>query len=163
MPEALEAPVRAIAEAKAKMRPRRAASVDYDVTIDATTDPDDLFRPEFWKHMAHLFKKDWDNDSPVDVRCRSEDRSWRWDVEVHDVGPHHVLMKPLGPICRYDYRDGLDMEVKEPVPEGYSVRYSPAIGYWVRRLADKERIGEGFKTSAAAKRWLAAYLEKIAA
>ena len=163
MPNETEAPIHAISATKAKLRLERQAVNRYRVTIPYDTQPEELLQPEFWKHLASLLKKDWVNFGAAEIRAECEDLSWHWELIVRDVGPYHVTLLPAGRIWRYGDDCGVQTAEPAQVPDGYRILYAPSIGYWVRRLADKQKIGEGFKSKPEAKRWLDDHLEKLAA
>ncbi len=166
MPEALEAPVRAISETKAKMRLIRQAKNQYYITVEGTTKPEDVLEPGWWKHIAHLFARDWknlkDGQEPPDVLVVCEDRTWRQNFEVRDVGPLHVKVLPISDVCRYGLAAYED-DIKATGQGDYSVFFTPGAKWIVRRKSDKEDLAKGLETRDVADAWLATYLKKIAA
>lgn len=165
MPEDTPAPVLAISEAKANLRLIRQALNHYLVTVSAETEPETILQPAFWKHLAQRLKKDWENNGTMDIRVVCVDRSWRWELEVRDVGPFHVTVVPISDICRYDFGASYDSAASEEAgePKNIQVRYTPGAGWIVQRRSDKEMLAKGLKNRHVAEAWLANYLKKIAA
>lgn len=167
MPEDTPAPqlVCAISEAKANLRLMRQALNHYLVTVPAETKPEEVLQPAFWKHLAQRLKKDWENNGTIDIRVVSVDRSWRWELEVRDVGPYHVTVKPISDICHYDFGGsyGAVTPVEAGEPKNILVRYTPGAGWIVQRVSDKEMLAKGLKNRDVAETWLTNYLKSIAA
>ncbi len=160
MPETLEVPVRALNETLAGLRLSRSAHNEYSITVPADTKPEEILQPAYWKHLAHLLKK----DNGCDIKIRWKDRSLRWMVEVFEVGRNYVRVKPAQML--WDYHDEFSAAGSVAFDKtGYQVLYIPGgdLKYCVKRLSDGERLAEGKEDRAMADAWLADYLQKIAA
>ena len=164
MPETPKLLPRAISETKANMRLVRQAKNDYHLTVDGTTEPEDLLEPGWWKHIAHLFARDWKNvksgQEPPDLLVVCEDRTWRQSFEVRDVGPYHVKVLPISDVWRY----GLNPREVEPEATDecdYRVWYTPGAKWMVQRLRDKENLVKGLLNRDVGDAWLVDYLEKL--
>jgi len=149
--------VRAISEDRINFS--RSVRTEWIVRVPAGTLPEDLCSPEYWKHVvqAKRFK------AGDDIIARCEDRSWRADYEIRDVGPLHatlaLLKRDSDGICWFDKIAALPTETDTHYVEWINIGNLHAV----RRKSDKEIIEKGFRTAEAAAKWMAMHCAAIAA
>ena len=149
--------VRAISEDRINFS--RSVRNEWIVRVPAGTLPEDLLLPEYWKHVvqAKRFK------AGDDIIARCEDRSWRANYEIRDVGPLHATLAILKPdsdgVCWFGKIADLPLETDTHYVEWINIGNLHAV----KRKSDKEIIEKGFRTAEAAAVWMHKHCAAIAA
>ena len=154
----------AITETAAKVRLARQARNEWHVTIPPGIPPETLLRPDYWKHVTHLFRVGDNDGRGGDIIAVCEDRSWRATFEIRDIGPYHmnlVILKPDSDgVCWFDKLSDLADETTTH----YVKWIAPGAVRWgVKRKSDDETIESGFEHKALAKVWMHKHCADIAA
>ena len=128
-----------------------AAQVFNTVTPPAGTTREDMLRPLFWAHVAK-------NLRPLtEVRAMPKDGSWYGLYLVLYADRTQAKVKELG-------FWSLDESAPAPDAEDYEVKWiSPPSKWGVIRLADKEKVQDGFPSKDEALKWLAQYVSTVKA
>ncbi len=137
----------------AHVLPEVSARTAYWITAPVGVLPDDLCKPEFWKHIVSDMRlKRHDGVKAVCV-----DDSWYAEYLVLHVGAQSATLKLLKQWSLTDETLVLKTATHE-------VKWiSPSVRYGVRRLSDNETIRDGFETKDIAAAWMHQNLKDEAA
>lgn len=151
MPEDRQVPALHLAH----ILPETAARRSYWVTVPVGTRPDDLCKPEYWKHVVADMKM-----RPNDcLKAISADGSWYAEYLVRSIGTMAANVKKLHAWSLVD--ESLSTET-----ESHYVKFigpNSATRYGVFRKSDDEEIKRGFQTPEEATEWMNEHLRPVAA
>ncbi len=155
-----EAPTRHVrAISGDRITPAPSVRTEWIVTVPAGTQPEDLCQPEYWKHVS--VSKGLKAGDDIIARC--EDRSWRANYEIRDIGPQHATLAILQPdadgVCRFDKIDDLAKKTATHFVEWINI----GVKHVVKRKSDGVIVESGFRTSELAADWMHSHCAKIAA
>lgn len=110
---------------------------------------DEMFRPEFWSHVAKQMR------SGDIIEATAEDGSWFAQLYVLAVASQSVAVVELR---RIDLQDANLPDVDARFAIAWK---GPALKYCVIRISDNSRIYDKIETRAAAQEQLAGYLKAL--
>lgn len=123
----------------------------WSVTLDETTTFDQVFKPEFWSHVARHFKI----GDTIEVRADKNDMFAL--LYVRSCSNTHASVSE---VFRSDF-SAADMSAAGDAE--YYVRWASLHHKWaIFRKADRTRVKDGFETEQEAVRAMADYVKKVA-
>jgi hypothetical protein len=145
-PDAPVAPVErkpvapAIQEGRLKLA--ESARQVWRVTVPGGVNPDDLLKPEYWRHVSRKFTV---GDL---VEVLAEDWTYFGIGIVRATGKDGALVQPI--------QGAALPEPEELEAEDFAIKHIPGLDFVVVRKSDGARVSENHKSRGAAYGWLAA-------